>query len=362
MIEKIKKALAAKQPSKAREIARTLDIEVSQANKILHANENYFSQNANFEWSLCSRELVIEFPKTKWLTAVHFEIALNRVESPLESNYPTVIFRFSQVTGVLLEAAARLLSLCNQLVEAGKSVTIDFQDRSVSSYLNRLGFYDLLHKSVKILPRRPRISMAEAHKGGSGSIVEAQPIDLAHRDEDIPHRLIEGVRQHVKDATTPVHTIVCELFSNIYEHSSSSIPGFAALQLYSRATEPHVSTVFSDSGTGIIGSLLPTLPASIEDELKGSGKDIGVALIEKIFTEGGLSRTREEGRGAGLYSAGTSASKFKNGSIIVRQETFEVEIEFRNGQPIFSHRLGLRKLAGTQICVKFALTRLDDAR
>ncbi|WP_310642575.1 hypothetical protein [Burkholderia cenocepacia] len=362
MIDEIKKILADKQPSKAREIARKLSVDTAKINKILHANENYFSQNDNFEWSLCSRELVIEFSRAKWLTAARFEAALDSVESPLESDYPAVLFRFSQATKVLLEAAARLLSLCNQLIEAGKSVTIDFQERSISSYLDRLGFYNLLHKSVKVLPRRPKISKAETHEGGSDSIVEVKRIDLAHRDENIPHRLSECVRQHVKDATTPVHTIVSELFSNIYEHSSSSIPGFAALQLYGRAAEPHVSTVFSDSGTGIIGSLLPTLPVGIKNELKRSGKDIGVALIEKIFAEGGLSRTQEEGRGAGLYSAGTSAGKFKNGAVLIRQETFEVTIKFQNGEPVFSHRLGLRKLVGTQICVRFALTRRDDAR
>lgn len=102
MIEEIKKILADKQPSKAREIARKLSVDTAKINKILYANENYFSQNQKFEWSLCSRELVIEFSRTKWLTAARFEAALDSVESPLESDYPAVLFRFSQATKVLL--------------------------------------------------------------------------------------------------------------------------------------------------------------------------------------------------------------------------------------------------------------------
>ncbi|MCA8041830.1 hypothetical protein [Burkholderia seminalis] len=363
MIEKIKSVLAVEQPIKAREIARKLGVDTSQINSALYAHADEFVQNQKFEWSLRRPlVLVIEFPKARWLTVGRFETTLSSVESPLESDCPSVLFRLSPGTPVLLEAVARLLSLCNQLIEAKKNVTIDFQERGVSSYLNRLGFYDLLHKNVKILPKRPKVSTAGVYAGESTSIVEAKRIDLACRDENIPHRLSQCVRQHVKDATASVHTIVCELFSNIYEHSSSPIPGFAALQLYRGGEEPHVSTVFSDSGTGIIGSLLPTLPETTREELGKDGKDVGVALIEKIFTEGGLSRTNEQGHGTGLYRTGASAGRFRNGTVIVRQETFEVTIKFQNGEPIFSHRLALQKLAGTQICVKFALTRLDDAR
>jgi hypothetical protein len=358
MIEKITKILGDKQPVKAREVARILRIDASQLNGVLHANKDKFVQDNEYRWSLCPPpELVIQFPDTRWLTADRFERALDAGDSPLESDCPVVIFKFAPNTSVLLEAAARLLSLCNQLVAVKKTVTIEFQDRKASSYLNRLGFYDVLDKAVKVLPRRPRRSTAEARVGESDAVVEAKVIDLGHRDETVPHRLEECVRQHVEPARTPVHTIVSELFSNIYEHSSSPIAGFAALQLYRRGNIPHVATVFSDSGTGIAGSLLPTLPAKMIALLKQSGKDIGVALIEKIFAEGGLSRTQEDGHGTGLYSTGNAVGKFEDGTIIVRQETFEVTLDFQNGKQRVTHRLGLQKLSGTHICVKFQLTR-----
>ncbi|MEM5367219.1 ATP-binding protein [Paraburkholderia azotifigens] len=358
MIEKIKKILAVEQPIKAREVARMLGADASHVNSVLHAHRgDEFIQDDEFRWSLrLPAELIIQFPAIDWLTADHFERALDAVDCPLESDYPAVVFKFAPDTSVLLEAAARLLSLCNQLVAAQKSVMIEFQDRKVSSYLNRLGFYDVLDKAVKVLPRRPKRSMAEAREGESDAVVEAKAIDLAHRDETVPHRLEARVRQHVAGATTPMHTIVSELFSNIYEHSSSPIPGFAALQLY-RGPRPHVAVVFSDSGTGIAGSLLPTLSARRIKSLKQSEKDIGVALIEKIFAEGGLSRMQEDGHGTGLYCTGDAVGKFQNGTIIVRQETFQVTLNFLNGKQRFSHRLGLRKLSGTHICVKFRLTR-----
>jgi hypothetical protein len=357
MIKKIKKILKDKEPIKAREIARILDIDTSELNGILHAEKDDFIQDDQYRWSRRRPpELIVQFPSTKWLTASGFERALDAGDSPLESRDPVVVFKFAPDTSVLLEAAARLLSLCNQLIAAKKAVRIEFQDRKVSSYLNRLGFYDVLDKAVSVLPRRPKKSTAEAHAGESDAVVEAKKIDLAHRDETVPHRLEECVRLHAGDALTPVHTIVSELFSNIYEHSSSPIAGFAALQLY-RGADPHVATVFSDSGTGIAGSLLPTLSAGMTALLEQPGKDIKVALIERIFAEGGLSRTQEDGHGTGLYSTGKAVGKFENGTIIVRQETFEVTLTFKNGQRQVKHRLNLRKLSGTHICVKFRLTR-----
>lgn len=358
MTEEIKRILREKQPLKAKEIARLVGEDTAAVNRLLHGSNDEFVQDDEYRWSLrVPPELVICFPTTRWLTADQFEAALDAVDSPLDSASPAVVFQFAPETSVLLDAMARLLALCNQLVAAKKSVTIDFRDcKATSSYLNRVGFYDLLDAGVKILPRRPKTSMAKALQGENSAVVEVAQIDLQNRDDEIPRRLQRSIAEHVSGIKTPMLTILGELFSNIHEHSSSPIPGFVALQLY-RGSDPHISTVFSDSGSGIAGTLLPTLPSGVVEKLRASGKNLEVALIEAIFVQGQLSRIPDDGRGLGLKSTGDAAGKFK-GSITVRQEAFEVTLSYgSNGRRKFSHRLGLRRMRGTQICVKFNLVQ-----
>ena len=358
MLEEITEILRLNQPLKAREIAKHLGEDRSAISAFLHRHTDVFVQDGEYQWSLIQpSELVIEFPETSWLTTEQFETALCSVVSPLESAQSSIIFEFAPKTSLLLDAMARLLALCNQLVEVGKSVTLDFSNcKPTSSYLNRIGFFDHLAGKVSVLPTRPKTSLASAHKGGNAGVVELAPINMDLRDDEIPRRLQRSFEQCAGSTyTVRVLTILGELFDNVHEHSESPIPGFAALQLYKKGSRPHIRTVFSDSGIGIVGSLQPTLSPTMRRVLGQSGKNLGVALIEYIFSHGQLSRVQEDGRGLGLKRAGDFANKF-NASITVRQEMFEVTIHYRAGVLDFQHRLNLQKMRGTHICFNFDLT------
>jgi hypothetical protein len=361
MKDEITAILREKAPLKAREIARKLDTDRRAVNQILHANDSIFVKDANDKWSLrASDELVVEFSFQGWLRPNQFEQVLNACGSPLDSACARIRFVFPEGLNILLEAAARLLALSNQLIYEGKSVSLVLPDIKVSAYLNRAGFFDLLNVHVAVFPSRPKSSTAQSRQGQNDSLVEVAKIDLANVDSNIPHRLREAVGAHANEQRQ-MGSILSELFHNICEHSSSPIPGFAALQLYKGGADPYVSTVFSDNGTGIVGTLWPTLPKETRALLESTGKDAGVALIEKVFSEGHLSRLRDAARGLGLKSTSDYAEKF-NGSIVVRQETFEVTLTYRRGEKRFSHQLGLQPLRGTHICVKFYLTGKNAAR
>jgi len=361
MKDEITTILREKAPLKARDIARELDTDRRTINQILHSNDSIFLKDANDKWSLRDPdELVVEFSFQGWLRPDQFEQALNACGSPLDSACVRIRFVFPEGLNILLEAAARLLALCNQLTYEGKSVSLVLPDIKVSAYLNRAGFFDLLAIAVAVFPSRPKSSTAQSRQGQNGSLVEIAKIDLANIDTDIPHRLREAVGAHAIEQRQ-MGSILSELFHNICEHSSSPIPGFAALQLYKRGADPYVSTVFSDNGTGIVGTLWPTLPQKTRALLESSGKHAGVALIEKIFSEGHLSRLQDAARGLGLKSTSDYAEKF-NGSIVVRQETFEVTLTYRGGEKKYSHQLGLQPLRGTHICVKFRLTGKNATR
>lgn len=361
MKDKITAILREKAPLKAREIARKLDTDRRNVNQILHANSSIFVQDANDRWSLRDPdELVVEFSFEGWLRPDQFEQVLNGCGSPLDSACARIRFIFPEGLNILLEAAARLLALCNQSIYEGKSVSLSLPDSKVLTYLNRAGFFDLLDVDVAVFPFRPKSSTAQSRQGQNSSLVEVAKIDLTNIDTNVPHRLREAVAAHAKEHRQ-MGSILSELFHNICEHSSSPIPGFAALQLYKRGADPYVSTVFSDNGTGIVGTLWPTLPKETRALLESSGKHAGVALIEKIFSDGHLSRLQDAARGLGLKSTSDYAEQF-NGSIVVRQETFEVTLTYRRGEKKFFHQLGLQSLRGTQICVKFYLTGRNEAR
>lgn len=364
MEEKIKKLLQNEQPLKAKDIASKLGLERGRVSALLHTQKSTFAQDEQYRWSLKSAVLKITFPETEWLTTDQFESTLCANESPLESSHTNVLIQFAKQTSLLIDTIARLLALCNQLVVAGKSIKLDLANcRSTRSYLDRVGFFDHLNSSVEVLPSRPSTSSAAVYRGSSDKMLEVVAIDLKDARDD---SILKGLRDRLDkaiDSKHPVraHTILGELFDNIHEHSSSPIPGFAALQVYGNGPRPNIRTVFSDSGAGIVGTLQPTLSREQMLPFEESGKDPRVALIEHIFSHGKLSRfdAAKSGRGLGLKRAGDLANQFNNsvkGSITVRQDTFEVRIQLRSDRFEFTHRLNLRKLSGTHICFNMFLT------
>jgi hypothetical protein len=159
---------------KAKEIAKILGISTTILNRQFHADKSTFVQDANFNWSLFHKDLLrIEFQDRSWLTATDFEDDLSSYESPLETGCSAVTFVVPEGCSILSDALARLLALCNQLCEAGKSVSIDFSAcLGTLSYLNRVGFFDHVSTAVIVLPQRPAMSKASVYGGKNESIVE----------------------------------------------------------------------------------------------------------------------------------------------------------------------------------------------
>lgn len=361
MYKKIEKVLKTEPGIKARVIATRIGEDRSAVSAYLHDHPELFLQDGAFGWSLAQTgELRIELPAGKWLTADLFEDALALSESALLSTYEHVVFVLAKDSKLLLEATARLLALSNQLVHAGKKVSVDFSDcYSTLDYFNRIGFFDFLDPSISVVPSRPETSKAGLYRGGNDGVVEVAMIDPVTPDENIPGRLQKSfVSCAGAQYSVGAFTVLSELFGNVRDHSDSPIPGFAALQFYPRGRKPHIQAVISDSGRGIPGTLTPVLESrypSVAEAIRTSGMHPGVALIQEIFRKGGISSNEDEARGLGLKRTGDVANKF-NARISVRQETFEVKVDYnKHGDIEFSHRLNLRELRGTHICFDFLL-------
>lgn len=353
ILSKILTILKRNLSQKACAIDASLCYDRSEENRdINHEKDLYINDPIAFTGSL--EHLHIDLGTGCWLTADAFESALLLAGSPLDSSVSRVIFFVGEDCKFMLEALARLLAISNQLVDAGKFVVINFQSSpSTLTYLNRIGFIDLLQDNVIVFPMRPLISSASTYAGNNKGIVELRRIDPFDPDDDIPNLLRNSfVSCAGSQYNVAAHTVISELFRNVKEHSGSTSAGFAALQDYRGAIRHHIQTVISDSGHGIVGTLWPILKdkyPAVAHKIDKSSLDPHVALLQEVFSKGGLSQVDDSSRGLGLRGASMYAKKY-NAIISVRQETFELKVAYRDGCIKFSHSLELARIAGTHIC------------
>ncbi|TFW72344.1 ATP-binding protein [Methylotenera oryzisoli] len=360
MLKKIQKILLENPKIKARVIAKKLSVDRSLVSVFLRENLNHFEQDEDYCWSVKTSGLRIEFESDSWIDCKKFEKTLSAVESPLQSQANAIVFIIPKGCNLLLEVIARLIALANQLAHQGKKVTIDFSShRSSFTYVNRIGFFDHLHEKVIVLPNRPKISSAEVYKENNDNLVELAPIDANNLDETIPERFKKVFVSHAGDEyEQTAFTIISESYGNVRDHSKSPLLGFIGLQLYQNVSPPHIQTVISDSGAGILNTLKLVLDEKypeIAEQMRAVDISPDVYLLKKVFTEGHISQSYDEGRGLGLNSSAIAASKF-NATIGVRQENCEVRFFYRNGRLTnITHQTDMPSILGTHICFDFKL-------
>ncbi len=327
-------------------------------NVVLHGNPTVFTQGDDHEWYLKSTKVLdIRFRGDCWLTSDSFERTLSKSGSPLESSQPAVSFIFGDGCNILMEVLARLLSLSNQLEAAKKSVTLDFSScKGTLTYLDRAGFFEHLHPSILVLPKRPVGSRAKDFKGNNLGLVELKAINPLSPVHNIPELLknsFVGCAGYSYSAAA--FTVLSELLQNVEEHSGSATLGFAGLQFYK--TRNHIQTVISDSGLGIVGTLKPVLAQrypTIARKIAASSLPFEVALLQAVFSEGRISQKESDGCGLGLKRSSDVAKKYK-AKITVRQEYFEFVVLHSPTGTTFDYSQNLVKLAGTHICFDFQL-------
>ncbi|MGS2724867.1 hypothetical protein ACVBEJ_14095 [Porticoccus sp. GXU_MW_L64] len=377
MKEDIQSILGQTPGLKGREIAKSLDRDKKEVNSYLSKNKDVFYQDDKYRWfNKEESEMRIHLDNNTWIDGLSLDQSIIKSGSPLDSNVDSVLFVVPQGCKILLEAEARLLAFANQCVSQGKSVTIDFNEcEDTLSYFDRNGFFDQLDGSVIVKPSRPLITTASFFQGNSDAVYEFAEISRTNPDKDIPQRLKDSFVRLVEETlkqkgvresySVPAFTVLSELFGNVSDHSESLLPGYIALQRYKgyggrNAVKPHIQTIVSDSGKGIVGTLMPVLEArypEIYKELDIDDPALGPKLVKIVFERGEISRSKDEGRGLGLKRSGEIASKY-NAKISVRERCFEIKLLFKDGKlSDYSFELDLPRLLGTHICFDFILAR-----
>ncbi len=357
MKESIEKVLAKKSPQKAVDIAKALGLTRKEVNSFLHKNTDSFAKDADFQWSVISgNELIVNLQPKNWIDCKSLEESLVAAGSPLNSACEHITFIIPEKSAILLEASARLLALCNQLVNAGKKVKIDFTAcKQTLTYLDRVGVLTQLHDDIGVIPAKPKEARALKYAGKSAALVEVGSIDPAKANKDIIIKLTKTFVNLAGEAyETVAFTIFSELVGNVSEHSQTPIPGFAALQVYS-ANRKHIQTIVSDSGLGISKTLRPSLKShypSLHRQYQTESVSSDIALVIEAISQGEISRFGA-GRGLGFKSTTKQAMKF-DAKLSIRQETFSVMLQFENGELSDVKKFtDLVKINGTHICFDF---------
>lgn len=356
-------ALLKKEPwLKAKVIAKKLNLERSIVNKHLHDNKSIYHQSQASDWSLLDSFLKLSlYSKSAWISASHFERALKQAGSPHDSAHRNIIIKISDQSKVKLCAASRILAIANQMANIGKYISIDFTgSEDAVSYLNRAGFFDRLHSSVDVFPRRPSESSAKNFNNNSRKLVELHEIGVPG-GENVPDRLKASFIDAVgHDHANVLFSAIGELVGNVEEHAAAKQPGFAGLQCYveSARRRLQIQTVVSDSGVGICGTLRPVLAKKYPELLADFDKQTtanDASLVVHAFTNGEISSVDEEGRGLGLKNSAHSMEVL-NGKLNIRQENFSVTLKYRDGERTVQVDLDLPRILGTQIVSEIHLT------
>ena len=124
----------------------------------------------------------------RWTNASVFEEGLRTGPSPHSGNHSTVHFRIPPNCHLMTDATVRLLSLLNQLDHCTRRVVLEFEDGETGTmgHLNRIGFFDHLSPSIKVLPFRPE---GMSFHGTNPGVVEIERIDRNARDSSLLDRL-----------------------------------------------------------------------------------------------------------------------------------------------------------------------------
>ena len=268
---------------------------------------------------------------------------------------------FGRSTALLATTGLRCLAYLNQWASRVDEVgpRLVFENRDLFSFLDRNGFLACLNESVVCAPDRPVTPASVALRGGASTVVEvvlippAQSAELQHR---IVGEMTDKVLRAVADLdaelleriSTRLFAALAELIDNVQNHSQTTLPGYATLQVYPKSGT--VQAVVGDSGVGI--------PATLRAGNAAINAEATDEQLLQLSIEKGLSRRgASHGFGCGFQLIRDLVSQV-GGIISVRVPTSEFILTASPGTRPPLHGRGVHRqagLAGTHIGLELRL-------
>lgn len=244
---------------------------------------------------------LIDLPE-KWVDGRSLDAAMGSGAGPHLTMESSIIVNIPEASAIWVDTGIRLLSLSNQLHEVGKRVTLEFgrEDSASFGYLNRIGFFDELHKQIIVKPHRPSVSAAARFHGGNSGLVEIHRLVPDKPDRNVPRLLKEAVARAIKarhrqqDVSQSAFSLFSELLGNVEEHGRSNLNGYAVLQVYKNGNGVRIAV--SDSGKGLLEKLQESVLKDYPQFKHWNPRD----LIMYALLNGGISSRGKCRGGAGL--------------------------------------------------------------
>lgn len=287
-----------------------------------------------------------------WIDIVKFDACMLDSHDPFSKRVASVRFHIPHDCRLLIDAATMMLSLCNQLAALEKTVSISFsaEDSDISTYLNRIGFFDNLSNLVDVHPGRPLFSGASLYQGNNVRTFEIQRLDES--DRSLPRRVSSAIetclegRLDLNGVRLPIFTVISELVDNVYQHSYTKLPGFVAFQDYRRGGK----IIVSDSGRGIVQTLRSTLHKRIPSSIDSSDGDLMVMAFRRNVSRHG------DGHGCGFKTFADLASRL-SANLDIRFAATRVRFIPKGRRKVLISN-ELKKIKGTHISFDFSLDNL----
>lgn len=309
------------------------------------------------------KKYILTLP-AKWSAGLHVDSALEPHRNLFDSKPKQITIVVPSGCYLKIGACLRLLSISNQLALAGATVELSFEDgpSGAMGYLSRMGFFECLSPAITVRPDRPEITGRSVFGGTNRALVEIVSLSAKAREKSLPGRLAETAAKLHSDPKKgerlgdAVYTVFSELVGNVYDHSGSTLDGYAALQTYPKGRRgPTVEIAVSDSGLGI----LSTLRAGLAKASHKYAELDDAELLFKAISEG-VSKNGAAGYGCGLRISAQKALIF-GANLEIRLP--ECRMNFVPGDAQYSRSTmaygfdGLPHIEGTHVCFDFRLDK-----
>jgi hypothetical protein len=291
-----------------------------------------------------------------WMRASDLENLLAQYGSPHQAHFTEIVIYFPNGCKLWLDATALLLAIVNQVAHTGRMVKLRFEEEILFSYLNRLGFFELLDPLILVESQRLNPQTWTKYKGKNINLVELRTIPIeGDPEKDHTHQELVATLEKLvqfnpsgEALSNAVSLIFSELIRNIYHHSETPVVGFAALQVYQH--EKKIQIVIADSGKGILQSIRPK---ANEDHTLYKLTDM--QLVEHVFQHG-FSQYGPT-RGAGLMACAKKVTRY-NGKLHLRLPNCSIQLapsSDKTSIQIKHSSQGLPLIWGTHFTFEFPL-------
>jgi anti-sigma regulatory factor (Ser/Thr protein kinase) len=258
-----------------------------------------------------------------------------------------------------LFAMTALANYCGLLEESGYQVKLALGDGDASSFLERVGFFDLLRPEITMRSdvSLAHLAYAQAFRGANTGLLEFTRLDSNQAIRDVLSAFRRILRHRLRFSSNEAKTLaimLSELCHNVLDHNRDPAVamGVAAMQVHATGPRRYMQVVVADQGLGI--------RCTLSRHPRNADLTSDVEAIERSV-ELGVTEHEDSTHGNGLYHLLRLAREHR-GAVHVRSGGGKVYYRADQAQ---GRRFNVMPLKGAQFALVFptkAAPEIDNGR